>query len=77
MICEVEIKQSQHFIERYIISMITITNRQARQFILAKQGLIGTYRFAGKSGAYDYVRQARRIQYDPVDACGKNAELAL
>ena len=57
--------------------MITITKPQARQFILAKQGLIGTYRFVGKSGAYDFVRQAGCIQYDPVDVCGKNAELTL
>ena len=57
--------------------MITITKRQARQFILAKQGLIGSYRFTGKTGAYDYVRQAGCIQYDPVDVCGKNAELTL
>ncbi|MBR6478756.1 MAG: YcaQ family DNA glycosylase [Lachnospiraceae bacterium] len=57
--------------------MITITKLQARQFILAKQGLIGSYRFAGKTGAYDYVRQAGCIQYDPVDVCGKNAELTL
>ena len=54
-----------------------ITKKQARQFILAKQGLIGTYRFIGKQGAYDYVRQAGCIQYDPVDVCGKNAELTL
>ena len=57
--------------------MITITKQQARQFILAKQGLIGEYRFDGKDGAYDYVCQAGCIQYDPVDVCGKNAELTL
>jgi len=57
--------------------MQTITRVQARQFILAKQGLIGTYRFVGKGGACDYVRQAGCIQYDPVDVCGKNAELTL
>ena len=57
--------------------MKTITNEQARQFILLKQGLIGTYRFIGKVGAYEYVRQAGCIQYDPVDVCGKNAELTL
>ena len=57
--------------------MITITKRQAGQFILAKQGLIGKYRFSGKNGAYGYVRQAGCIQYDPVDVCGKNAELTL
>lgn len=57
--------------------MITITKQQARRFILAKQGLIGPYRFAGKDGANDYVRQAGCIQYDPVDVCGRNAELTL
>lgn len=55
----------------------TITKQQAGQFILAKQGLIGAHRFAGKDGAYRYVRQAGCIQYDPVDVCGKNAELTL
>ena len=57
--------------------MHTITKQQAGRFILAKQGLIGPYRFIGKSGAYDYIRQAGCIQYDPVDVCGKNAELTL
>ena len=57
--------------------MLTITKKQATQFILAKQGLIGAYRFIGKTGAYDYVRQAGCIQFDPVDVCGKNAELTL
>lgn len=57
--------------------MLTITKQQATQFILAKQGLIGSYRFAGKNGAYDYIRQAGCIQFDPVDVCGKNAELTL
>ena len=57
--------------------MQTITKEQARQFILAKQGLIGKHRFEGKNGALEYVRQAGCIQYDPVDVCGKNAELTL
>ena len=57
--------------------MLTITKQQARQFILAKQGLIGAYRFSGKDGAYAYVRQCGCIQFDPVDVCGKNAELTL
>ena len=55
--------------------MQTITKQQAKQFILSKQGLIGQYRFIGKDGAYAYVRQAGCIQFDPVDVCGKNAEL--
>ncbi|MCR4657782.1 MAG: winged helix DNA-binding domain-containing protein [Lachnospiraceae bacterium] len=57
--------------------MLTITKLQAERFVLLKQGLIGSYRFIGKSGAYDFVRQAGCIQYDPVDVCGKNAELTL
>ena len=57
--------------------MVAMTREQARRFILSKQGLLGKYRFAGKSGAYGYVRQAGCIQYDPVDVCGKNAELTL
>ena len=56
---------------------VTITRQQAREFILVKQGLLGAYRFRGKEGAYAYVRQAGCIQYDPVDVCGKNAELTL
>ena len=54
-----------------------ITRKQARQYILARQGLIGAYHFVGKQGAYEYIRQAGCIQYDPVDVCGKNAELTL
>lgn len=56
---------------------ITITREQARRLILLRQGLLGKYRFAGKDGAYRYVRQTGCIQYDPVDVCGKNAELTL
>ena len=57
--------------------MAAMTREQARRFILSKQGLLGKYRFVGKSGAYRYIRQAGCIQYDPVDICGKNAELTL
>lgn len=57
--------------------MENLTKQQARQFILTKQGLLGKYRFTGKKGAYDYIRQAGCIQYDPIDVCGKNAELTL
>ena len=54
-----------------------ITKDQAKRFILSKQGLLGQYRFIGKEGAFQYVCQAGCIQYDPVDVCGKNAELTL
>ena len=60
-----------------IRSMLTVTRDQARQFILLRQGLLGEHRFIGKNGAYQYVRQAGCIQFDPVDVCGRNAELTL
>jgi uncharacterized protein YcaQ len=55
--------------------MIQLTNRQARQFLLLKHGLLGEYQFTGKQGVLDFVRQVGCIQYDPIDVCGKNAEL--
>lgn len=57
--------------------MLKISLEQARQFILSKQGLLGAHQFIGKDGAYRYIRQAGCIQYDPMDVCGKNAELTL
>ena len=48
-----------------------------RRFILAKQGLSGPCRFSGKAGALSYIRQAGCIQFDPIDICGRNAELTL
>jgi len=55
----------------------TLTNLQARQFMLLKQGLLGEHKFQGKQGIMDFIHQAGCIQFDPVDVCGKNAELTL
>lgn len=57
--------------------MIMITKKQAQQFILIKQGLYGPYKFSGKNGVLNYIKQAGCIQYDPIDICGKNHELVL
>jgi uncharacterized protein YcaQ len=57
--------------------MVTLTKKQARQFMLRKHGLIGEYRFLGKEGILEYIRQVGGIQFDPIDVCGKNAELVL
>lgn len=59
------------------MSTIYLTNKEARQFILIKQGLLGDYKFKGKQGILDFVHQAGCIQFDPIDICGKNAELVL
>ena len=57
--------------------MLSITKKQSRKFILMKQGLYGPYKFAGKTGIMEYIKQVGCIQYDPIDICGKNHELVL
>ncbi len=57
--------------------MVTLTKQQARYFMLRKHGLIGEHRFLGKEGILEYIRQVGGIQFDPIDVCGKNAELVL
>jgi uncharacterized protein YcaQ len=54
-----------------------LTIKQARRFVLLKHGLLGEHRFFGKQGVLDFIRQAGCVQFDPVDVCGKNAEIAL
>ena len=56
---------------------LNLTLDEAKRFILYKQGLLGEHRFAGKEGVLDFVRQAGCIQFDPIDVCGKNAEVVL
>jgi len=57
--------------------MITLTNPQARQFLLLKHGLIGPHKFRGKEGARQFIRQTGCIQFDPVDLSGQNAQITL
>ena len=57
--------------------MIKLTLKQARQFMLLKNGLIGDYAFDGKQGALDFIRQAGSVQFDPVDVCGRSADIVL
>ena len=50
---------------------MTISKQQAKRFLLLKHGLIGKYKFSGKTGIVDFVKQAGCIQFDPIDVCGK------
>ncbi|RUS47028.1 winged helix-turn-helix domain-containing protein [Cohnella sp. AR92] len=59
------------------MSKYRLTKLQARRFLLLKQGLLGAYKFQGKEGICEFVSQAGCIQFDPIDVCGKNAELVL
>lgn len=56
---------------------LQITRSQARNFLLYKHGLLGGHRFAGRQGVLDYIRQVGCIQFDPIDVCGRNADLVL
>lgn len=56
---------------------VFLTKPQARAFLLRKHGLSGPHRFHGADGVCDFVRQAGCIQFDPIDVCGRNAELVL
>lgn len=57
--------------------MLCLSMPQARRFILYRHGLLGPNRFSGKQGIMDFVRQVGCIQFDPIDVCGKNAELVI
>ena len=55
----------------------SISKKEAKRFMLYKNGLIGPYKFSGKSGVLEYISQVSPIQYDPVDVCGKSPEITL
>ncbi|MEG0627025.1 winged helix-turn-helix domain-containing protein [Anaerorhabdus sp.] len=57
--------------------IINLTKKQARQFLLVKHGLLGEYKFEGEKGILAFVKQAGCIQFDPIDSCGRNADLVL
>ena len=57
--------------------MMRLTNRQARQFLLRHNGLIGEYVYSGKDGIMSFIRRVGCIQYDPVDICSRNADIVL
>ena len=57
--------------------MITLTNRQARRFLLFHQGLWPPYRLQGKSGILAYIERVGCIQFDPLNIVGRNPELVL
>ena len=42
---------------------IYITKDEAHKFILYKQGLLGDYRFEGKSGILDFVRKTECFKH--------------
>lgn len=55
----------------------TLTQAQARRFILAHQGLWPPRAVAGKAAALDLVRRLGCLQFDPLDVVGNNPALVL
>jgi len=54
-----------------------ITNLQARRFLLHRHGLLGPHQFTGQDGIMAFIAHTHAIQYDPVNICGKNADIVL
>lgn len=57
--------------------MIEITQEQAKVFLLAKQGLINPQRYEDTLGILEYVKHVGCLQFDPIDICGRNADIVL
>jgi uncharacterized protein YcaQ len=57
--------------------MVTITQPQARRFLLAYQNLWPPRSLSGKADALNFIRKVGCIQFDPLDIAGKNPELVL
>jgi uncharacterized protein YcaQ len=54
-----------------------ITQRQARHFLLAHQGLWPPHALQGKAGLLRFIRHVGSIQFDPLNIVGHNPELVL
>lgn len=54
-----------------------ITKKQARQFILAHQGLLPPRQYESKQDILEFIGRAGCIQYDPLDMVGTNPNLVL
>ncbi|MDR1794023.1 MAG: winged helix DNA-binding domain-containing protein [Erysipelotrichaceae bacterium] len=59
------------------MATIELTKQQARRFLLLRHGLYGIKRFEKKAGVLEVFDMLQSIQYDPIDVCGRNADLVL
>jgi uncharacterized protein YcaQ len=56
---------------------VVLTNKQARNFLLAHHGLSSGFGWQDKSGILDFVCRVGCIQFDPLNIVGNNPELVL
>jgi len=54
-----------------------LTKKQARQFVLAHQGLLQPRRLKGKSDIIKFIKRVGCIQFDPLDKVGYNPHLVI
>lgn len=54
-----------------------ITKLQVRKFLLLHHGLIGPYRYHTEEDVFALIDSLGCLQFDPLDICGRNAELVL
>lgn len=56
---------------------ITISNLEARRFMLAHHNLWPPRQLKGKDGVLKYIQQVDSIQFDPINIVGRNPDLVL
>jgi len=54
-----------------------ITKEQARRFLLCHHGLLGKHIYKGKDGVMSFINHIGCVQYDPVNVCGRTADIVL
>ncbi|MEN9327441.1 MAG: hypothetical protein RI947_249 [Candidatus Parcubacteria bacterium] len=57
--------------------VLKISKKSARQFLLKKQLLLPPRSLTGKKAIEEVFQTLRLIQYDPLNPCGRNADLVL
>ena len=57
--------------------MKSISVKDVRIFILFQQDLLGSKKYNGKNDILTYFHKHKMIQFDPVNICGRNAEIVL
>jgi uncharacterized protein len=60
-----------------VIKMEIRSKEQIRRYLLTYHGLLNEPVYQGKSGITEFVSKAGSIQFDPIDICGRNADLTL
>ncbi len=60
-----------------VIKMYNQSKENTRRYLLAYHGLLNEKKHEGTDGIMDFVRKVGCIQFDPIDVCGRNADLTL